>query len=183
MQWAREKVKFISDFRTRFPTQILPSVSDPHHRNQLKTWWYKEMPSEIREGVLPKFLDAHDFSLPIPDNYFESDDHFDLVYCRYCLYQIAREDQNGLFSACQNIKNMVKPKTGRVVIIEPTNEGDVTYNFTGCLQDVGLILLTVEKKDSRLGRRELDNSKNCEKGLANPEGYILERKEMGYQIP
>ncbi len=173
-QWAKEKAKFISDFRTRFP-RILQSVSDPHHQNQLKTWWYEEMPNEIREGVLPKFPDALDFSLPIPDNYFEPDNYFDLVYCRYCLYQIAKEGQSSLFSACQNIRNVLRPETGRVVIVEPTKEGYVTYDFKGCLQDVGLILLKVQEKDSRLGRREIDNPKNREKGLANPEGYILKR--------
>ncbi|MFC1975656.1 class I SAM-dependent methyltransferase [Chloroflexota bacterium] len=169
---AKRWVEFISDFRIRFPEQILPLISNPDRVKQLQTWWYKEMPNEIRQGVLPEFLEQ-DFSLSIPDN------HFDLVYCRYFLWGIAEKDQNSLHSVCQNIKNAVRPETGRVVIVEPTKKGDVTYDFIGCLQDVGLTLLNeVERKQSRLGRMELDDPENLKTGLANPEGYILKRGKV-----
>ena len=170
IEYARERVRIINYFRK-------PVIE------QFQTWykaipsWYEEIPYEIREGVLPKFRDALDFSLPIPENYFEPDNYFDLVYCRYCLYQIAKKGQNYLHSACQNIRNIVRPETGRVVIIEPTNEKNVTYEFKKCLQDAGLTLLMVEEEDGHLGRREIDNLKNRDKGLASPKGYILKREK------
>jgi len=155
IQHANEVIQCINSYRHRFPTHYADEVRD----------WYEGMPHRIKEGILPKFLEA-DASQGLPSY----DNGFDLVYCRYTLWQIADRNLDDLRSTCQSMAEVMKPESGRVVIVEPNKKEGVEYDFVECFQDAGLTLCAQEEDRNRLGwlepfKRETDP--------VDPKGYIF----------
>ncbi len=146
--------------------EIVRQVLADINSDQLQAW-RDCIPTELLECIVPQF-----FQGDISDNLLESiscpDGYFDLVYCRNVLYFMADESKAKLYLALQNIVRAVKPKTGCVVVVEPTVRGSILYDFRTHFKQAGLILVK-EPPGSKdhLGCLEMPET--------NPMGYILKR--------
>jgi SAM-dependent methyltransferase len=154
----------VVQFRNRFLTGIVPSVRDSHAVNFLQSW-YEGLPIEIREGVLPQFVPG-DITLPLnlPDNYFY------LVYSRYTLWEISDSGSDNLSSVCHNISRILRPRLGRVVIVEPSANGSNDYDFERYFHIAGLELIRIEEEKNNLGWLEPYMHENEPQ---NPRGYVF----------
>jgi SAM-dependent methyltransferase len=147
-----------------FSTEVMPYVLErcPEERaRELQAWYENEndVPFGISAGRLPKFCKEN------AENMSQPYDYFDLVYCRYVLWKILMDrGKEGLFNAIQNMANVVRPKVGRVVIVEPTEKDGVSYDDLK-QHFVRADLTLVEVKDeNHLGGSEWPGTK--------PKGYI-----------
>jgi SAM-dependent methyltransferase len=163
------KIEFatrIAQFRHWFSTSLVPSV---RNRNQqavkLLQEWYEALPIEIREGATPQFYPGN-----ISEGIEQPDNHFNLVYCRFTLWTIAGNDKDSLSSVCRNISRILKPRVGRVVIVEPSKKESTNYDFGHCFREAGLRLDRVEEEKSRLGWLE---PFKLETEPKDPKGYIF----------
>ena len=165
-----EKIKFAQDiskrgheFCSKFHTQILPRISDLKYAERLRIWYDTNMPIGFRQGNLPEFnrKDISEELSPHPG-------YFDLVYCRYVLDKIARQGDEKLLAAMKNIAGLVTPRSGRVVVVEPTKENDIAFNFEPYFEETGLKVFWLEEKEACLGWLEQFDFKTY------PKGYILE---------
>jgi len=160
IRYARKITRFLSTFRHKYCTQNLPSFGDRRYVETLQTWC-EGMPTEIREGNLPEFV-QEDISRGIahPDN------SFDLIYSRYTLWKLMERQGEGLLSALRDIARIVKLEMGRVVLVEPEQKGEFCRDYLqSCLAEAGLTTIKTEDNGSRLGGADDPDT--------NPIGYIL----------
>jgi SAM-dependent methyltransferase len=157
---ANEVTQCINNCRRTFPT----------HRSEQVREWYEEMPHRIRQGPLPQFL-KRDASRGLR----ASETGFDLVYCRYTLWQIADRSPDDLRSTCQGMAEALNPECGRVVTVEPSRRGGFEYEFVEWFQAAGLALSAKEEDPNSLGWLEPFTS---ETDPADPKGYIFTRSSL-----
>lgn len=156
----------VAQFRHWFHDEILVSVLDQRGVQSLRDWNEEWVPLPVRKGIVPEFVKV-DISEGIAElGHTSSLQAFDLVYCRYVLWQVAeRGGVSSLQSTCQNIAHATKQESGRVVVVEPTRRGTREYDFAACLQNAGLVLERVEEDANRLGWLEDPET--------DPMGYIF----------
>jgi SAM-dependent methyltransferase len=118
-------LKSLAQFISRFNKSPAGFGWTEHYIREFQAWWRTKVPDDLRRcvesGVIPEFIEG-DISerKSIP----QSDDHFDLVYCCNVLDELVNEGKDW-HSAIQNIAAVVKPETGRVVVVGAT-ERDAT---------------------------------------------------------
>jgi SAM-dependent methyltransferase len=162
-----EFAKSMAKFRERFLTSILPSVRKPIANKFLQDW-FEGLPIEIWMGIPPQFIQDNITTFGVkPEN------PFSLVYCRCTLWKMLDNDKNCMSSVSRNINKMLKPRVGRLVIVEPSKKGSVDYGFEKYFQETGFILDRVEEKESRLGWLEPFGLGNEQKDI---KGYIFSKK-------
>jgi len=139
----------------------LSTISNPQARKLFQEW-YDRLPPEIKLGTFPEFFSEIQAG------------PFDLVYCRYTLWITAAKDKEKLRSIGQDIARIIKPNTGRLVIVEPTKKGDSVFDFVSLFEGVGLTLEKIEGDTSQLGRLEPNDP---EFDLKESKGYIFAKSK------
>jgi len=132
---------------------------------ELNIWAKKYLPVDMRDLRLPKYLQMN-----ISD-VFEFDDQIDLIYGRCVLY-IAEEDGDDIYDAARNLAGVLKPVSGRIVIVEPLIYKGKIYEFIQPFLVAGLELI-METSNDELGGNEINDQEGD--NTSELKGYIFRK--------
>jgi len=132
---------------------------------ELNIWTEKYLPADIRDLRLPKY---HKVNI---SDVLELDDQFDLIYGRCVLY-IAEEDGDDIYAAARNLASVLKPVSGRLVIVEPILYKGKTLDFVQPFLDVGMEQV-MDTSNNELGGNEINNQEGDK--TSELKGYIFRK--------
>ena len=167
---AKVSTQLIKNFNNSCIPKVLSLSSlSEEYRNELRDWHENKFNPKLRNEIIPEFLCCNP-----AENISKLPLEFDFIYCRYVLHN-AIKDGDDIFTFAENISNILKPKTGKLVIVEPTIKGKEKYDFTPYFLGTKLDLFTKEITDEYLlGGADIFplNVKEEEKGKY-PKGSIF----------
>jgi hypothetical protein len=154
----------MAKFRKRLLTEIIPSIKNPSARTLL-TKWYEYLPAYIKMGLIPEFIED---SITTYSNRQEKP--FSIIYCRCTIWRMLEDGENSLRCLSIQIRKLLKPDIGRLIIVEPSNNGDIDYRYDKVFQSEGIILKRMEEDKRNLGWMEPFGDESERKDIT---GYIF----------
>lgn len=148
-----------------FNNEVIPNVEGSYEDkcvSELKRWYADEIPGELKR--------ESKFWFGKKDIAIESlswSNYFDLVYSRYVLDKIFDEYEEKLGFSLKNMSKAIKPETGRIVFVAPTQKNNTSYDYERYFPEE-LTVLSTETDICRLGGEEWPNTK--------PIGYICKKR-------
>ncbi|MEW5986489.1 MAG: class I SAM-dependent methyltransferase [Chloroflexota bacterium] len=139
--------------------EFVLSHCPPSYSVELSQWYEREIPAQIKQGLLPAFSQGEMAELtPYPSSFF------DLVYSRYVLHLIYDHSPKGIAPVINTMARLIKPSVGRVVVVEPTEKKGKSYDFEPAFAEAGLELVAKVMERDELGGADCAESE--------PTGYV-----------
>lgn len=135
--------------------------------NEIRLWYENSIPRHMRQGANIKYYPA---DITRRESIRIADGYFDLIYSRFVTDKIFNDGgESLLLRAIGNMRLMVKPVDGTIVIVDPSRslvKSDASYDLGSLISEAGLNLID-KVPANQLGFIEVDDAELC--------GYLCRR--------